>query len=105
MGEIAAELADVVVITDDNPRTESPPAIALGIAAGIPAGSPFRIEHDRGRAIRDALLDAVPGDVVLVAGKGHEEYQVVGSERRAFSDQRTVVAALGARRETAGSRA
>jgi UDP-N-acetylmuramoyl-L-alanyl-D-glutamate--2,6-diaminopimelate ligase len=97
MGEIAAELADDIVITDDNPRTESPQAIAQGIAAGIPAGKPFRIEHDRGRAIREALLEATPGDVVMVAGKGHEEYQIVGVERRAFSDQRTVVAGLAAR--------
>ena len=102
MGEIAAELADDLVITDDNPRTESPQAIARGIAAGIPAGSPFRIEHDRGRAIRDALSVADAGDVVIVAGKGHEDYQIVGEERRAFSDQSTVLAALGARRETAG---
>jgi UDP-N-acetylmuramoyl-L-alanyl-D-glutamate--2,6-diaminopimelate ligase len=102
MGEIAAELADDIVITDDNPRTESPRAIAQGIAAGIPAGRPFRVEHDRGRAIREALLGAAPGDVVIVAGKGHEDYQIVGTERRAFSDQRTVVAALGAR---PGSRA
>jgi UDP-N-acetylmuramoyl-L-alanyl-D-glutamate--2,6-diaminopimelate ligase len=102
MGEIAAELADDIVITDDNPRTESPQAIVQGIAAGIPAGKPFRIEHDRGRAIREALIGAAPGDIVIVAGKGHEDYQIVGTERRAFSDQRTVVAALGAR---PGSRA
>jgi len=106
MGEIAAELADDIVITDDNPRTESPLAIAQGIAAGIPAGKPFRIEHDRGRAIREALLEAATGDVVVVAGKGHEDYQIVGVERRAFSDQRTVVAGLAARPDvSAGSRA
>jgi UDP-N-acetylmuramoyl-L-alanyl-D-glutamate--2,6-diaminopimelate ligase len=97
MGEIAAELADDIVITDDNPRTEDPATITDHIAAGIPAGKPFRIQHDRGRAIREAIADAAVGDVVIVAGKGHEEYQLVGAERRAFSDQRTVVAALGAR--------
>ena len=58
MGAIAAELADDIVITDDNPRSESPPAIAADIAAGIPAGKPFRIELDRARAIREALSDA-----------------------------------------------
>jgi UDP-N-acetylmuramoyl-L-alanyl-D-glutamate--2,6-diaminopimelate ligase len=97
MGEIAAELADDIVITDDNPRTEAPEAIASGIVSGIPAGHPYRIEHDRGRAIRDAVVDAGAEDVVLIAGKGHEEYQVYGQERRAFSDQKTVAAALSAR--------
>ncbi len=97
MGEIAAELADDIVVTDDNPRTESPAAIAAGIVAGIPAGHAYRVEHDRGRAIRDALLDAHPQDVVMIAGKGHEDYQLYGSERRAFSDQDVVRAALAAR--------
>ena len=94
MGAIAAELADDIVITDDNPRAESPAAIAADIAAGIPAGKPFRIEHDRGRAIRETLTDAQPQDVVLIAGKGHEDYQIYGGERRAFSDQKVVSATL-----------
>ena len=97
MGEIAAELADAIVITDDNPRTESPEAIAAGIVAGIPAGHPYRIEHDRARAIRDTLVDANENDVVVVAGKGHEDYQIYGNERRKFSDQKVVAAALAAR--------
>jgi UDP-N-acetylmuramoyl-L-alanyl-D-glutamate--2,6-diaminopimelate ligase len=102
MGAIAAELADDLVITDDNPRTEAPEAIVAHIAAGIPAGKPYRIEHDRGRAIRDALLDAAEHDVVLVAGKGHEDYQIYGRERRVFSDQKTVSAALTQRGSLAG---
>ena len=97
MGAIAAELADEIVITDDNPRTESPQAIAANIAAGIPAGSSFRIELDRARAIRDSLADAQPADVVLIAGKGHEDYQIYGSERRPFSDQKVVADALASR--------
>jgi UDP-N-acetylmuramoyl-L-alanyl-D-glutamate--2,6-diaminopimelate ligase len=97
MGGIAAELADDIVITDDNPRNESPGVITQGIAAGIPAGRPFRVEHDRARAIRDTLADADANDVVLIAGKGHEDYQIIGSERRAFSDQQVVAAALAAR--------
>ena len=97
MGEIAAELADAIVVTDDNPRTESPEAIAAGIVTGIPAGHPYRIEHDRGRAIRDTLVDANENDVVVVAGKGHEDYQIYGNERRKFSDQKVVTAALAAR--------
>jgi UDP-N-acetylmuramoyl-L-alanyl-D-glutamate--2,6-diaminopimelate ligase len=97
MGEIAAELADDIVITDDNPRTESPEAIAMGIASGIPAGRPYRIQHDRGRAIREALVEAGVHDVVLIAGKGHEDYQIYGDERRAFSDQKVVAATLAVR--------
>jgi UDP-N-acetylmuramoyl-L-alanyl-D-glutamate--2,6-diaminopimelate ligase len=94
MGAIAAELADDVVITDDNPRTESSRAIAANVAAGIPAGKPFRVELDRERAIRDALIEADHNDVVVVAGKGHEDYQIYGRERRPFSDQKVVMAAL-----------
>jgi UDP-N-acetylmuramoyl-L-alanyl-D-glutamate--2,6-diaminopimelate ligase len=96
MGEIAAELADDIVITDDNPRTEAPAAITQAIASGIPAGRRFRIEHDRDRAIREALLGAGGDDVVLVAGKGHEDYQVYGQQRRHFSDQDAVSRALAA---------
>jgi UDP-N-acetylmuramoyl-L-alanyl-D-glutamate--2,6-diaminopimelate ligase len=94
MGGIAAELADVIVITDDNPRTEAPDKIVADVASGIPAGKPYRIEHDRGQAIRDAVLEATERDVVLIAGKGHEDYQIYGRERRAFSDQKVVSAAL-----------
>jgi len=97
MGAIAAELADDIVITDDNPRGESPAAIAADIAAGIPAGKPFRIELDRARAIREAVTEARPADVVLIAGKGHEDYQIYGTERRAFSDQKVVSATLATR--------
>jgi UDP-N-acetylmuramoyl-L-alanyl-D-glutamate--2,6-diaminopimelate ligase len=97
MGAIAAELADHVVLTDDNPRTESPRAILEGIAAGIPAGAPYTIESDREAAIRGAVLGASPRDVVVIAGKGHEDYQIYGLERRAFSDQAVVGAALAQR--------
>lgn len=97
MGEIAASLADDIVITDDNPRGESPAAIVMDIARGIPAGRAFRVEHDRGRAIRDAVLSAAMDDVVLIAGKGHEEYQIVGAQRRDFSDRAAAQAALDER--------
>lgn len=97
MGGIAAELADDIVLTDDNPRGESPQAIVSDIAAGIPAGKPFRIEHDRARAIRDAVMDSRERDVVVIAGKGHEDYQIYGDERRAFSDAKAVAAALASR--------
>jgi UDP-N-acetylmuramoyl-L-alanyl-D-glutamate--2,6-diaminopimelate ligase len=94
MGAIAAELADDILLTDDNPRTEAPQSIVAGIAAGIPAGIAFRIEHDRARAIGAALDGAGADDVVLIAGKGHEDYQVYGREKRAFSDSQVVRATL-----------
>jgi UDP-N-acetylmuramoyl-L-alanyl-D-glutamate--2,6-diaminopimelate ligase len=97
MGAIAAGMADGIVITDDNPRTESPAEIAAGISAGIPGGKPFRIELDRARAIQESVDDAREDDVVLIAGKGHEDYQIYGQERRHFSDAEAVSAALQAR--------
>jgi len=86
MARVAAELADVLVITDDNPRTESPTAIVADIRAGLPPGARASVIHDRAAAIAHALEAAVAGEVVLVAGKGHEDYQIIGNERRAFSD-------------------
>jgi UDP-N-acetylmuramoyl-L-alanyl-D-glutamate--2,6-diaminopimelate ligase len=97
MGAIAAELADDILLTDDNPRTEAPQTIVADIAGGIPAGHAFSIEHDRGRAIGAALAAAGADDVVIIAGKGHEDYQIYGREKRAFSDRQVVMAALGAR--------
>jgi UDP-N-acetylmuramoyl-L-alanyl-D-glutamate--2,6-diaminopimelate ligase len=94
MGRIAAELADEIILTDDNPRTEPPERITADILAGI--GAPgVRIEHDRGRAIGEALAGSAAADVVLIAGKGHETDQTYGTERRPFSDQAVVRAALG----------
>lgn len=92
MGGIAAEGADCIVLTDDNPRSEDPAAIVAQIRGGIPAESTRQVEvvHDRAAAIRGALRAAGPGDVVLVAGKGHESEQIYGSERRVFSDQAIV---------------
>ena len=92
MGRIAAELADDVIVTDDNPRTEDPALIVAGILAGMPgpgATTPVRtmVEHDRTRAIQTALRRSAPGDVVLIAGKGHEDYQIYGTVRRPFKDQ------------------
>jgi UDP-N-acetylmuramoyl-L-alanyl-D-glutamate--2,6-diaminopimelate ligase len=90
MGRIAAELADDLVLTDDNPRSEDPQRIIADIASGIAAGAPLTIEHDRALAIRVALQRSAPDDVVLIAGKGHEDYQIIGHERRAFRDQSVV---------------
>ena len=93
MGRIASELADEVIVTDDNPRTEDPARIVADILAGF-VGRPL-VEHDRALAIRTALGRSDPDDVVLVAGKGHEDYQIYGKTRRPFSDQAIVSAALG----------
>jgi UDP-N-acetylmuramoyl-L-alanyl-D-glutamate--2,6-diaminopimelate ligase len=95
MGRIAAELADDIVLTDDNPRGEDPRCIVADIAAGIGPGAPLTIEHDRGLAIRVALQRSAPDDVVLIAGKGHEDYQISGRERREFRDQTVVADELG----------
>jgi UDP-N-acetylmuramoyl-L-alanyl-D-glutamate--2,6-diaminopimelate ligase len=93
MGQVAARLADEIIVTDDNPRGESPERIVAAIMEGIiAAGAGLRVQvnHDRAQAIRSALSKARAGDVVLVAGKGHEDYQLVGGERRDFSDAAVV---------------
>jgi UDP-N-acetylmuramoyl-L-alanyl-D-glutamate--2,6-diaminopimelate ligase len=97
MGRIAARGADRLIVTNDNPRTEEPNKITDAILQGVEeagARARTRIIHDRARAIRSALAAALPEDVVLVAGKGHEDYQLIGSERRAFSDAEVARAAL-----------
>lgn len=91
MGAIAARLADRVIATSDNPRTEPPEAILADIAAGAPGALQV---VDRQAAIAQAVLEAGSRDVVLVAGKGHEDYQEIGGERRPFSDVEQGRAAL-----------
>jgi len=92
MGEIAARLADRVYITSDNPRTEDPRAIADEILGGIQAVSsaeraaPIVIELDRREAIERAVLEAQRGDAILIAGKGHEDYQIIGNTVFPFDD-------------------
>jgi UDP-N-acetylmuramoyl-L-alanyl-D-glutamate--2,6-diaminopimelate ligase len=90
MGRIAESLADEVILTDDNPRTEDGAVIVADILAGFEAPGRAAVERDRAKAISQALGGAASGDVVLVAGKGHEDYQIVGGERRAFSDRAIV---------------
>ncbi|HTY36418.1 MAG TPA: UDP-N-acetylmuramoyl-L-alanyl-D-glutamate--2,6-diaminopimelate ligase, partial [Bacteroidota bacterium] len=96
MGRIAGELSDVVIVTSDNPRTENPETIIDEILAGIPRGSSVTRTADRKSAIRSALGQAGTGDVVLIAGKGHEEYQVIGKEKTHFSDREEVEAFINA---------
>jgi UDP-N-acetylmuramoyl-L-alanyl-D-glutamate--2,6-diaminopimelate ligase len=98
MGRIAAELADHVVVTSDNPRSENPESIAAEVAAGgAAAGREPLVVLDRREAIRRALEGAAPQDVVVVAGKGHETYQVTAGKKEPFDDRlvaREVLAAL-----------
>lgn len=96
MGRIAEELADAVVLTDDNPRREDPEAIVAEIVAGLKNPRAARIERDRARAIAIAIGSAVPGDAVLVAGKGHENYQLIGTASQPFSDREAALAVLRA---------
>lgn len=102
MGEVAARLADRVVLTSDNPRGEDPLAIIDAIRSGMPASADVTVEPDRATAIARAIDDALPGDVVLVAGKGHETYQEVGGEVRPFDDRQECAAALSRRKEAGG---
>lgn len=92
MGEIAAKSADVVIVTDDNPRNEQPAAIRAAILAAAPGALEI---GDRGQAIRDAVAMMGKGDVVLVAGKGHETGQIIGATTVPFSDHDELARALG----------
>ena len=94
MGEAAARLADIAIATSDNPRTENPDTILDEVEAGMRA-RPHHREVDRREAIALALKLARPGDTILLAGKGHETYQVIGTEKQPF-DERRVVRELGA---------
>ncbi len=94
MGEIAARLADHVILTSDNPRTEDPDRIIDDIAAGMPLGS-YERELDRYVAIAMATGQARAGDVVLLLGKGHETYQVIGHEKEPFDERAIVLGLLG----------
>jgi UDP-N-acetylmuramyl tripeptide synthase len=92
MGAVAAERAEVVVVTSDNPRHEPPSAIVAEVLAGVPVSARAEVhaDVDRRRAIGALLAAAAPGDVVVVAGKGHEDYQEVGDERLSFDDRAVV---------------
>ena len=108
MGAVAARLSDFVVITSDNPRTEDPvrilDEIKLGLAPSPEPGAPQRAatpwvaEVDRRRAIEKAIRGAKPGDLVVIAGKGHEKYQIIGDRTLAFDDVEVAQAALAERR-------
>jgi UDP-N-acetylmuramoyl-L-alanyl-D-glutamate--2,6-diaminopimelate ligase len=98
MGEAAERLADRVIVTDDNPRREDADGIVAMILRGMRRPGDVLVERDRARAIGAAITEARAGDVLLIAGKGHEDYQVVGTERRHFSDRECLVTHAGVAR-------
>ncbi|HOC68908.1 MAG TPA: UDP-N-acetylmuramoyl-L-alanyl-D-glutamate--2,6-diaminopimelate ligase [Candidatus Hydrogenedentes bacterium] len=99
MGSVAAELADFAIVTSDNPRTEDPFRILLDVELGLQhlgkrKGEDYFVIESRRDAIRQAVSLATPGDLVLIAGKGHETYQIIGKERHHFDDREEALAAL-----------
>jgi UDP-N-acetylmuramoyl-L-alanyl-D-glutamate--2,6-diaminopimelate ligase len=95
MGAIAERLADHVILTDDNPRHEDATQIVMDILAGMEDPDAAYVERNRGQAIAQALSSSSAGDIVLIAGKGHEDYQLIGDQRLHFSDREQVHALLG----------
>lgn len=93
MGAAAEENSDIVIITSDNPRTESPDSIIRDIAAGLEKGN-HEIVPDRAAAIARAIGMAVEGDIVVIAGKGHEDYQIIGTEKIHFDDKEVAARCL-----------
>jgi UDP-N-acetylmuramoyl-L-alanyl-D-glutamate--2,6-diaminopimelate ligase len=96
MGAVASRGADLAIVTSDNPRSEPASEIAAAVLAGASGGATVRVELDRRAAIRDAIVEAAPGDVVLVAGKGHETGQTTGSVTTPFDDREVAREELGA---------
>jgi UDP-N-acetylmuramoyl-L-alanyl-D-glutamate--2,6-diaminopimelate ligase len=90
MGRAVEELSDRVIVTDDNPRNESPEKIVSEILAGMKRPGQACVVHNRQAAIEYALSQAAPEDLVVIAGKGHEQEQIIGNERRPFSDRHVV---------------
>ncbi|HEX4456500.1 MAG TPA: cyanophycin synthetase, partial [Polyangia bacterium] len=96
MGRLVARDADLPIVTSDNPRTEDPAAIVAQIVDGVNAvrSEGFVVEVDRHRAIAGAIAAARAGDVVLIAGKGHEDYQIIGKVKQHFDDRQEAKSAL-----------
>ncbi|WP_298069890.1 cyanophycin synthetase, partial [uncultured Mailhella sp.] len=87
MGEAVASRSEVVIVTSDNPRTEDPEAIIDDVMPGLAQAHELHRETDRRKALELAVSLLRPGDALLVAGKGHEDYQIIGTEKHHFSDQ------------------
>ena len=90
MGRITSSMSDITIITSDNPRSEDPQTIINDITPGVVPGANISIETDRRKAIRMGLEYAGAGDVVLVAGKGHENYQVIGNVKAHLDDREEI---------------
>jgi UDP-N-acetylmuramyl-tripeptide synthetase len=101
MGSVAAALADQVIVTSDNPRSESPEAIIAEVLHGM-NDAVYQVQPDRAQAIKLAILSAQPGDIVLLAGKGHETYQEVAGVKQPFDDVEQARLALQQYRMTQG---
>jgi len=99
MAEVAVRLADRAIFTSDNPRSEDPVAILADMRGGVEPAYAHKVreEVDRRRAIEMAIAEAEPGDVVVIAGKGHEDYQIIGAEKRHFDDREEARRAIRAR--------
>jgi UDP-N-acetylmuramoyl-L-alanyl-D-glutamate--2,6-diaminopimelate ligase len=98
MGQVATRLSDYTIITSDNPRTEDPQRIIDAIITGVEGAAPYVALPDRQEAIEHAIAMARPRDTVVIAGKGHEDYQILGQTRRHFDDREVARAALEHRR-------
>ena len=94
MGAIAGRMADLTIVTSDNPRTEDPQAIIDEIVKGLPQGAHYEVTPDRMQAIQQAVEYSRPGDLIVIAGKGHEDYQIIGNRRVHFDDREVVRRAL-----------
>lgn len=100
MARVACRLADRTFVTSDNPRTEVPESIVAEVMTGVPSESAPRVRAvvDRAEAIRAAIHESRPGDLVVIAGKGHENYQIIGTTKRPFDDRQEAMTALASRR-------
>jgi UDP-N-acetylmuramoyl-L-alanyl-D-glutamate--2,6-diaminopimelate ligase len=96
MGAVASHFADIVYVTSDNSRSEDPDAIIADIVSGIDREKPYRVIRDRAVAIEMAVRQAQPGDIILLAGKGHEKYEIDATGKHPF-DEKAIVAAAAAR--------
>jgi len=94
MGSVAVQLADRVIVTDDNPRNEDPQTIVAAIVAGMGTAANVQVVHERAQAIRIAIETAGPDDAVLLAGKGSESYQLIGTQTLPFDDAAVAAAVL-----------
>jgi UDP-N-acetylmuramoyl-L-alanyl-D-glutamate--2,6-diaminopimelate ligase len=96
MGKVASQYADLIFLTEDNPRSEDPEAIAQQIMHGVEDKTKVQIIIDRAEGIKKALKAARAGDTLVLAGKGHEDYQIIGDKKIHFSDKETVLEFLNA---------